>query len=97
MEELERGNLNSLPMDAYEYHCCVEYLKKIRYELCKNWKNFETITLFFGETDYFDLLIVPLEDCLKMVASEVGFELIGERVEDEMYKYTLKSMFAEGR
>lgn len=92
MEDFKKGTIKPLPMGAYEYNCCVEYLKKIRHELFSNRDNFESFTLVFGKSDFYDLVIVPLEDCLEMVANEVGFKVTGEKIGDDKYEYTLESV-----
>ena len=93
MEDLKKGIVKPLPMGAYEYHYCVEYLKMIRHELWENRKNFETLTLVFGQVGPYHLVIVPVEDCLEMVAEEAGFDVTSEKDNGENYTYVLKSKF----
>ena len=93
MEDLRNGIVKPLPMGAYEYHYCVEYLKMIRHELFKNRKNFESLTLIFADMDNQRLVITPVEDCLEKVAEEVGFKLIDEIDTGVGYEYVLKSEF----
>ena len=69
---------NCLPMGAYEYDCCVEYLKKLRRMLYALRKDFQFITLEFDDVDTCQTVIPPLEDCLEMVCKEVGFKMIEE-------------------
>lgn len=84
-----------LPMGAYEYDCCVEYLKKIKSLLIASRKNFEHLTIVFDEVNSRQLVIPPLEDCLCKVAKEVGFCVIDETAYDTKYEYILKSEFWE--
>lgn len=93
MEDLKKGKIKALPMGAYEYSCCVQYLKKIRHELWKNRKNFKSITLVFDKCSSSGIVLCPLEDCLEMVAEEVGFSVINEEIEFKKYEYTLRSEF----
>jgi len=93
LEDLRKGIVKPLPMGAYEYHYCVEYLKMIRLKLWENRKNFESLTLAFGEAGPYNLVIIPAEDCLKMVAEEVGFELTSEKDTGRSFNYVLKSEF----
>ena len=93
IEDLRKGIVKPLPMGAYEYHYCVEYLKMIRREVWKNRKALESITLKFGERGPYHLVIVPVEDCLEMVAEEVGFKLVEEIDTGVGYEYVLKSEF----
>lgn len=81
----------ALPMGAYEYSCCVEYLKLIRSKLWKNRENFDELVLVFGEVDRHGCILLPVEDCLEMVAKETGFSM-DEKVEPDKYVYTLKSV-----
>lgn len=82
----------ALPMGAYEYSCCVEYLKLIRRTLWKNRNNFKKLVLVFGEVDRFGCILLPVEGCLEMVAKETGFS-VDEKFEPERYVYTLRSEF----
>lgn len=95
IDDLKKGVVKPLPMGPYEYNCCVEYLKMIRRELIKNKDYFRFITLTFGECDEYGLICPPLEDCLEMVAKEVGFTVVYEEVEGDKYTYTLKSSLGE--
>ena len=92
MEDLKDGNVKSLPMGAYEYSSCVECLKMIRRQLLKNRKDFEVLTLIFNDIDYYGMLKTPVEDCLIMVAKEVGYEVIDEKIGSTQDEYTLKSI-----
>ena len=91
MEDLKNGIVKPLPMGAYEYSCCVEYLKMIRRELVSKKNRNKFVMLTFCKNDYQGLVCPPLEDCLKMVANEVGFELVHEEIKGEKYTYTLIS------
>ena len=97
MESLKEGNVKSLPMGAYEYSCCVEYLKMMRRELIKNRNNFKFMILTFDEDVHYDIACPAVEDCLYMVAREVGFEVVCEDVQNNKYMYTLKSTLREKR
>lgn len=93
-EDLKNGKkLQDLPMGAYEYHCCVEYLKKFRSQLFRSRKSFDEIKLSFFEIDENLIIISPLEDCLITVANEIGFDLIEENIDGIDYEYTFKSRF----
>ena len=91
MEDLKKGVVKSLPMGAYEYSCCVEYLKMIRREIVSKKNRNKFVLLTFDKADPNGLVCPPLEDCLKMVANEVGFELIDEQINGDKYTYTLIS------
>ncbi len=91
MEDLKNGIVKPLPMGAYEYSCCVEYLKMIRRELVNKKNRNKFVLLTFNKIDKHGLVCPPLEDCLKMVANEVGFELINEEINGDEYTYTLIS------
>ena len=91
LEDMEKGTVKPLPMGSYEYHYCVEYLKMIRRKLWENRRNFESFTLVFSKMDCYNLLIVPVEDCLEMVAKEVGFKIVSETDTGVSYNYVLKS------
>lgn len=93
LKALEEGNVKTLPMGAYEYSCCVEYLKKIRKELIRRRGRHKILFLEFSGMDEFDMVISPLEDCLEMVAKEVGFEVVDEEILPNKYQYTLVSLF----
>ena len=95
LEDLRKGIVKPLPMEAYEYHYCVEYLKMIRRKLWENRKDFESFTLVFGDMYKHRLPIAPVEDCLEMVAKEAGFEVISETDTGVGYNYVLKSKFWE--
>lgn len=95
MEDLRKGIVKPLPMGAFEYHYCVEYLKMIRRKLWECRKDFESFTLIFGDMDNYRLVIAPVEDCLEMVAKEAGFEVISETDTGISYDYVLKSKFWE--
>lgn len=97
MDDLKKGTVKPLPMGAYEYSCCTEYLKMIRRELIKNRNQSKFMTLTFGEYDRYGLVYPPLEDYLAMVAKEVGFEVVYEEFEGDKYTYTLKSTLGEKR
>ncbi len=97
MESLKEGNVKSLPMGAYEYSCCVEYLEMMRRELIKNRNQSKFMMLTFSKYDHFGTVCPPLEDCLSMVAKEVGFEVIYEEIQGNKYTYTLKSTLGEKR
>ena len=75
----------------YEYSCCVEYLKMIRREIVSKKNRNKFVLLTFDKADPNGLVCPPLEDCLKMVANEVGFELIDEQINGDKYTYTLIS------
>ena len=91
IEDLKEGIVRDLPMGAYEYNSCVEYLKMIRRKLWENRRNFESFTLVFSKLDCYNLLIAPVEDCLEMVAKEVGFKIVSETDTGVSYNYVLKS------
>ena len=94
MEDLKQGRpMKALPMGAYEYDCCVKYLKKIRRILWYSRENFETLILEFSKTDKHQVVITPLEDCLEMVAKDVGFKLTNEEIFGDKYIYTIESVF----
>lgn len=95
MEDLKHGTVNPLPMGAYEYSCCVEYLKMIRRELFKTQNRGNFMVLTFGEYDRHGVICPPLEDCLEMIAKEVGFAVVCEEVQGDKYTYTLKSTLRE--
>lgn len=97
MDDLKKGIVKPLPMGAYEYNCCVEYLKMIRRELIKKRNQSKFMTLTFGEYDHSDIICPPIEDCLAMVAREVGFEVVYEEIQGDKYMYTLKSTLGEKR
>lgn len=82
-----------LPMGAYEYDCCVEYLKKIRRLLKASRNDFKSLVLVFDEQDSRQIVIPPLEDCLQKVSKKVGFNVIDEKAFEERYEYTLESVF----
>lgn len=95
LKDLQNGKpLKELPMGAYEYDCCVEYLKKIRSNLFSSRKNFKVLKLVFNEYDTCQTVIPPLEDCLAMVAKKVGFNVTDEAIETDKYVYTLESVYA---
>ena len=91
MENLKNRVVKPLPMGAYEYSCCVEYLKMIRRELVNKRNRNKFVMLTFSKSDNSGVICPPLEDCLKMVANEVGFELVDEQIEGDKYTYTLIS------
>ena len=95
LEDLKEGIVpKELPMGAYEYDCCVEYLKKLRRMLYALRKDFQFITLEFDDVDTCQTVIPPLEDCLEMVCKEVGFKMIEENfMETGSYFYTFQSNF----
>ena len=96
LKDFQEGNgVKPLPMGAYEYDCCVEYLKMFRKEFFKNRKDFSTITLVFGEDDKYGIVLMPVEDCLLMVAKEVGLELVEENLLTHQSEYVFKSLFFE--
>ena len=97
MEDLKKGVVKPLPMGAHEYSCCVEYLKMMKRELIKNRNKFKFMMLTFDEYDHYGITCPPLEDCLSMVAKEVGFEVVCEEVQNNKYMYTLKSTLREKR
>lgn len=90
-DEEKRKAPKEFPMGAYEYSCCVEYLKLIRRMLWKNRENLDELVLVFGEVDRHGCILLPVEDCLEMVAKETGFSM-DEKVEPDKYVYTLKSV-----
>ena len=93
-EELKSGRITKpLPMGAYEYDCCVEYLKKIRNRIFASKDNYSKLVLVFDEYDTCQNVIPPLEDCLEMVAKEVGFEVIDEKIMPYQYVHTLKCLY----
>lgn len=81
-----------IKMSGYEYSCCVEYLKMIRSKLWKNRNNFKKMVLVFGEVDRHGCIMLPVEDCLTLVAKETGFT-VEEKIEPDKYVYTLESVF----
>lgn len=91
MNDLKNGIVKPLPMGAYEYSCCVEYLKMIRRELVSKKNRNKFVMLTFGKVDRYGIVSPPIEDCLKMVANEVGFELVHEEIKGDEYTYTLIS------
>lgn len=95
MKELKNGSVKPLPMGAYEYSCCVEYLKMIRRELIKKRNSFKFMLLKFSKIDPHGIVCPPLEDCLQMVAKEVGYAVVCEEIKGDMYTYTLKSTLQE--
>ena len=97
MDDLKKGTVKPLSMGAYEYNCCVEYLKMIRRELIKKRNQSKFMTLTFSEYDHSDIICPPIEDCLAMVAREVGFEVVYEEIQGDKYVYTLKSTLGEKR
>lgn len=97
MEDHRKGIVKTLPMGAHEYSCCVEYLKMMRRELIKNRNNFKFMMLTFDEDVHYDIACPAVEDCLFMVAKEVGFEVVCEEVQNNKYMYTLKSTLREKR
>ena len=96
MDDLKSGTLKSLPMGGYEYSCCVEYLKKIRRELFKSRCKSKFMMITFDEYES-GVVCPPLEDCLEMVAKEVGFAVVYEEVKGNKYTYTLKCTLGEKR
>lgn len=91
MEKLEKGEkLEPLPMGAYEYDCCVEYLKKIRHLLFASRKDFSKLIVVFKETNRYHMVTPPLEDCLFKVAEDVGFKVTDEKILDDRFEYTLE-------
>ena len=95
MEDIKEGKrLKPMPMGAYEYSCCVKYLKKIKSLLKTSREDFHSLVLEFGEKDKHSIVITPLEDCLEKVAEEVGFKLTSEEIGSEKYVYTFQSTFA---
>ena len=80
-------------MGAFEYDCCVEYLKKIRQLLFESRKDFSEIVIVFDELNRYHMATPPLEDCLFKVAEEVGFEVTDEKILDDRFEYTLVSTF----
>lgn len=97
MKEPKEGTVKSMPMGAFEYSCCVEYLKMMRRELVKNRNKSKFMMLTFDEDVHYDIACPPIEDCLYMVAKEVGFEVVCEEVQNNKYMYTLKSTLREKR
>ena len=97
IEDLKKGIVKPLPMGAHEYSCCVEYLKMMKRELIKNRNKFKFMMLTFDEDVNYDIACPPIEDCLYMVAREVGFEVVCEEVQNNKYMYTLKSTLGEKR
>lgn len=97
MKGLKEGGAKPLPMGAYEYSCCVEYLKMMRRELTKNRNKSKFMMLTFDEYDHYGIACPPIEDCLEKVAKEVGFAVICEEVHGDKYTYTLKSTLGEMR
>lgn len=95
IKNLKEGSVKPLPMSAYEYGCCVEYLKIIRRELIRRRNSFKFIMLTFSKTDSYGNVCVPLEDCLEKVANEVGYAIVYEDMKSEAYTYTLKSTLNE--
>ena len=94
MEALSKGDkLKPLPMGAYEYDCCVEYLKKIRRKLFESREKFKEIVIVFDELNRYHMATPPLEDCLFKVANEVGYEVTEEKILDDRSEYTLVSIF----
>ena len=94
MEELSKGEKpKALPMGAYEYDKCVEYLKKIRHCLFGARENFTKLMIVFDETNRYHMVTPPLEDCLFKVAEEVGFKVTDEKLLDDRFEYTLESIF----
>jgi hypothetical protein len=94
MEDLKSGTMKKLPMGGYEYSCCVEYLKKIKRELIKSRCKSKFMMLTFDEYEP-GVVCPPLEDCLEMVAKEVGFAVVYEEVKGNKYIYTLKCTLGE--
>lgn len=97
MEDLKEGVVKPLPMGAREYSCCVEYLKMMRRELIKNRGKSKFMMLTFDEDVHYGIACPAVEDCLSMVAKEVGFEVVCEEVQNNKYMYTLKSTLGEKR
>ncbi len=97
MKDLKEGGVKPLPMGAYEYSCCVEYLKMMRRKLVKNRNKSKFMMLTFDECEHYGIACPPFEDCLFMVAREVGFEVVCEEVQNNKYMYTLKSTLGEKR
>ena len=95
LKDLKEGNPpKKLSMGAYEYDCCVEYLKKLRKVLVQSRKDFRQIVLTFDEIDTCQTIIPPLEDCLELVAKEVGFELVDENINGDFYVYTFDCLYS---
>lgn len=94
MEDLSKGEkLKPLPMGAYEYDCCVEYLKMIRRCLYDSRENFKKLRIVFYEINRYHMVTPSLEDCLFKVAEEVGFKVVDEKLLDDRFEYTLESVF----
>lgn len=94
MEDLSRGKkLEPLPMGAYEYDCCVEYLKKIRKCLLKSGEDFAKLLIVFDEDNRYHMVTPPLEDFLYKVTEEVGFKVTDENILDDRFEYMLESIF----
>lgn len=94
MENVSRGKkLEPLQMGAYEYDCCVEYLKKIRSCLFKSRGDFAKLLIVFDDINRYHMVTPPLEDCLNKVTEEVGFKVTDENILDDRFEYTLESIF----
>lgn len=92
MEDLKEGKrLKPMPMGAYEYACCVKYLKKLRRSLWSSRKDFHVLAIVFNEKDKYSIVISPLEDCLEKIANETEFKLKNEEIYFDEYVYTLQS------
>ena len=95
MNDLKNGIVKPLPMGAYEYGCCVDYLKIIKRELLKTRCRTKFMTLTFSEHSKNGVIFPPLEDCLNLVAKEAGFAVVCEKIKKDSYNYTLKSTLGE--
>lgn len=82
-----------LPAKAYEYDCCVEYLKKIRHCLFSSREDFSKLLIVFDEVDRYNEVRLSSAVLFFKVAEEVGFKVTDEKLLDDRSEYTLKSVF----
>ncbi len=81
-------------MGAYEYDCCVIYLKNLRTTLFKKGFLNSNYQLEFSEAKNnltSDLILCPFANCFYTVAKKCGFKVIDECFSENTFIYTLCS------
>lgn len=92
LEMMTRNGLIKPPnMCAYEYDCCVEYLKIIRKNFHFSRKSDSEFSIVFSALDTPQVYIPIYETYFKMVAKECGFDITHIEKLNETYIFTLAS------
>lgn len=84
------GDFKGLPMGAYEYECCIIYLKTIRKTMLKEGPSSNIYTIDFSRSNPLGYTLVPLKDCLQKVTNDCGLKIIDNPLDETQCIYTLE-------